>query len=326
MFPEQVRDLWASTVRKLRREEGLRVTLHIEPPELLTLPWELLYEEGFIGLLPRFSIVRFLDLPDPLQPLAVQPPLRLLIVVSQQGHGFSVDEDPELVSIREALAELSEQIEVRVLYTTDRDELLAGIRQGCHVLHYIGQGMYQDNEGYLLLGGSGRTADGVSTTLLGQMAADSELRLVLLSANERLQAEPVSALNSVAPQLVKAGVPAAIAMQLAPDDKTSVAFSRGFYGGLAAGQPVDIAMQEGRSDILSMLEDDSTKSVDWALPTLYMRTPDGVILEFQEKELEAIMKRREELRPTVTYTPTFHGPVHGPVHTGAGEINIDSIN
>ena len=326
MFPEQVRDLWASTVRKLRREEGLRITLHIEPPELLTLPWELLYEEDFIGLLPRFSIVRFLDLPDPPQPLAVQPPLRLLIVVSQQDHGYSVDEDSELVSIREALAELSEQIEVRVLHTTDRDELLAGIRQGCHVLHYIGQGMYQDDEGYLLLGGSGQTADSVSTTLLGQMAADSELRLILLSANERSEAEPVSALNSVAPQLVKAGVPAAIAMQLAPEDKTSVAFSRGFYRGLAAGQPVDIAMQEGRSDILSILEDDSTKSVDWALPTLYMRTPDGVILGFQEKELEAIMKRREELRPTVTYTPTFHGPVHGPVHTGAGDINIDSIH
>jgi hypothetical protein len=325
MFPERVRDLWASTVKELRREEGLRVTLQIEPPELLTLPWELLYEEDFIGLLPQFSIVRFLDLPDPPQPLPVAPPLRLLIVV-QQGHGRPRGEEAELVSIRESLADLSEQIEVRVLHTADSDELLAGIRQGCHILHYIGQGMYQDDEGYLLLGGSGRTAGSVSTTLLGQLAASSELRLVLLSAGERSEAEPSSALNSVAPQLVKAGVPAAIAIQLAPDAETSVAFSRGFYRSLAAGQPVDIAMQQGRSDILGVLEDNSIKSVDWALPTLYIRAPNGVILGLQEKELEAIMKRREELRPTVTYTPTFHGPVHGPVHTGAGDINIDSIH
>ncbi|MFC2030328.1 CHAT domain-containing protein [Chloroflexota bacterium] len=326
VFPQQIRQLWASSVENLGRGEGLRVTLHIEPPELLTLPWELLYEDDFIGLLPRFPIVRFLDLPNPPPPLVLHPPLRLLIVVSGRNNGSWYDADSELTGIREALAELAGQIEVRVLDATNRDELLAGVRQGCHIVHYIGEGSYQEDEGYLALGRSCELSATVSASLLGQVAAESQCRLVVLSARTRSSAEPLSALSSVAPRLVSAGVPAAVAMQLTPEDETSVAFSRGFYRSLAAGQPVDVAMQKGRSDILSMLGDDSSRSVDWALPTLYMRTPNGVILGIQEKELEANMKRRDELRPTVTYTPTFHGPVHGPVHTGSGDINVDSIH
>lgn len=35
--------------------------------------------------------------------------------------------------------------------------------------------------------------------------------------------------------------------------------------------------------------------------------------------------RREEIKPTVTYTPTFYGPIYGPTHTGSGSIHIGSV-
>jgi hypothetical protein len=78
--------------------------------------------------------------------------------------------------------------------------------------------------------------------------------------------------------LVKAGLPAVVAMQLAIKDRTAVAFSREFYGALASGWPVDAAVQEGRRSIMTVLGNRWNENVDWAIPTLYMRAPDGVIL------------------------------------------------
>ena len=45
-----------------------------------------------------------------------------------------------------------------------------------------------------------------------------------------------------------------------------------------------------------------------------------------EEEGEGAMLRREDIRPTVTYTPTFHGPIYGPTHSGSGNLSIQSMN
>lgn len=42
----------------------------------------------------------------------------------------------------------------------------------------------------------------------------------------------------------------------------------------------------------------------------------------QPKGGAGAMLRREDVRPTVTYTPTFHGPIYGPTHTGAGDMHV----
>ncbi|MFC2046215.1 hypothetical protein ACFLTC_01680 [Chloroflexota bacterium] len=43
------------------------------------------------------------------------------------------------------------KVEVDVLESANRDDLLASLRQGYHVLHYIGHSMVQGGEGYLVL-------------------------------------------------------------------------------------------------------------------------------------------------------------------------------
>jgi hypothetical protein len=56
-------------------------------------------------------------------------------------------------------------------------------------------------------------------------------------------------------------------------------------------------------------------------------TPEGQVLADQEteKEGEGAMLRREDIRPTVTYTPTFHGPIYGPTHAGSGNMQVQSL-
>ena len=71
-----------------------------------------------------------------------------------------------------------------------------------------------------------------------------------------------------------------VAMQSSIPDQSAVAFSRGFYGAIAHSWSVDAAVQEGRRAIMTTLGSGWNGVVDWAIPTLHMRAPDGMILEF----------------------------------------------
>jgi hypothetical protein len=278
LFPTRIAKLWSSAKGSLEDGTGMRVRLRIDPPELTVVPWELAFEEEYIGLRLRFPIVRYLDLPEPPKPLTIRPPLRVLVAVSQPEDLAALDITREVASIRQALEPLAERVELEVVDHARRDELLARLRRGYHVLHFIGHGMFDGNGGYLALEDSERGSDLMSASLLGEMVADSSLRLVVLNACETSTAGPESAFGGVAHQLVKAGMPAVVAMQLSIADRTAVAFSREFYGALGDGWPVDTAVQEGRRSIMAALGNHWNENVDWAIPTLYMRAPDGVIL------------------------------------------------
>jgi len=292
LFPLQVFKLWSMAQGSLRdEEEGLRIRLHIGSPELTILPWELAFEEEYIGLRLRFPIVRYLDLPDPPKPVAVQPPLRVLVAVSQPKDTRVLNVDAELASIRKALALLPGRVEMDVLDHARCDELLAKLRQGFHVLHYIGHGKFEGGEGYLILEDSKELSDQVSASLLGRMVADSDLRLVVLNACETSISGVESTFDGVAQQLVSVGISAVVAMQLTIADQSAIAFSREFYGALADGWPVDAAVQEGRRGIMIALGNRWSECIDWAVPILYMRAPDGVIIGISEqREEERVLK------------------------------------
>jgi hypothetical protein len=278
LFPPQIGKLWNRAKGSLNGDAGLRVRLRLDSPELMLLPWELVYEEEYIGLRLRFPIVRYLDLPDPPKPLVVQPPLRVLVAVSQPDDVRPLEVDIELDSIQKALAPLADKVEMDVLQAARRDQLLSRLRGGYHVLHFIGHGAFDGNRGYLILENEEKRSDYMSAALVGEMVADTSLRLAVLNACRTSVAGRKSGLGGVAHKLVMAGMPAVVAMQTAIADRAAVAFSREFYGALADGWPVDTAVQEGRRSIMMALGNHWSRRVDWAIPTLYMRAPDGMIL------------------------------------------------
>jgi len=133
-------------------------------------------------------------------------------------------------------------------------------------------------------------------------------------------------------------MPAVVAMQLAVWDRSAVAFSRDFYGALAGGWPVDAATQEGRRGIMAELGEDWNKRIDWAIPTLYMRAPDGVICGIadvpQARSAGAEDDHRAEGETTggqkdgsgtMTQTVQIQGSVYGPVHAGSGDMHVGSL-
>jgi hypothetical protein len=79
----------------------------------------------------------------------------------------------------------------------------------------------------------------------------------------------------VGPKLIWGGTPAVVAMQFNMDAEASKQFTQDLYEFLADGKPLDAAMTEARIGLYFDFED-SQKNY-WAIPVLFMRSPDGNI-------------------------------------------------
>jgi len=282
------------------RDAGLRIRLRL-PGALANIPWEYLHETGygFLGLSPETVLVRYLEMPAPVKPFPINPPLRILAMISAPA---------DVPGLEGALDDLI----LRGLVQVDRLEsgTLAALQRPLrlndyHVLHFIGHGGWDEDaqDGALALEGAGGQTRLVSGRDLGLMIRDHRsLRLVVLNACEGARSARDDPFGGVAQALVRQAIPAVIAMQFEISDPAALVFSQSFYQAIADGLPVDVATLEARR---AMFADGS--EVEWATPVLYLRSPDGRIFtktpmspaDRQARE-EAGQRARElaELDPT----------------------------
>jgi hypothetical protein len=90
------------------------------------------------------------------------------------------------------------------------------------------------------------------------------------------------AFQGLAPQLVRAGVPAVVAMQYPLADDAAMAFAEEFYRRLCMGENsgrVDVAVTYARN-LLAILYPDNRC---FAAPVIYTHAPDGVIFTLQDR-------------------------------------------
>jgi len=135
------------------------------------------------------------------------------------------------------------------------------------------------------------------TDLLNKIRDLPTPRLVVLNAcksatapEEKSDKVEFDAFAGVANTLVLGGIPAVIAMQRSISDAAAVRFSRAFYEHLAAGDPVDAAVTEGRQAVHSA----NPAGTEWATPILFMRTPTGEL--YPEEDLWDPSVRRKRAR------------------------------
>lgn len=260
--------------------KGLRIKLRIEPPELHAIPWELLFDPRlaeYICLSRQTPLVRYLAVPQPIIPLAVEPPLRILVMAASPNEMAPLDLVQEQVRLATALAPLVDQGRAEVIWLPGqrwRDLQEAMQRGPWHVFHYIGHAAYDETqgEGVLILadddGGPRLLSSGEFARLFDAQPA---LRLAVLNACEGARGDEQVAFSSLGAALVRRGLPAVIAMQYALTDQAALEFSRTFYTALAAGLPIDAATGEARK-ALSLSR---AQSLEWLTPVLYLRAPDG---------------------------------------------------
>ncbi len=258
------------------RDAGLRIRLRL-PGALANVPWEYLYDaqHGFLGLDPDTALVRYLELPAPVRPFPIRPPLRVLAMISAPSDLAQLDAEQEWARLKGALEPLVSQGLVEV----DRleDGTLAALPRALrlreyHVLHFIGHGGYDEEaqDGALALEDAAGKTRLVTGRDLSMMIRHRSLRLVVLNACEGSRTAPDDPFSGVAQALARAGIPAVIAMQFEISDPAALAFSQSFYQAIADGLPVDVATVEARR---SMFADDN--EIEWATPVLYLRSTDG---------------------------------------------------
>lgn len=271
---------------------GLRIRLRL-PPALANIPWEYLYdrEYGFIGLSPETALVRYVEMPAPVRPFPISPPLRILAMISAPSDVPWLQGDQEWDNLNEALSALVRRgmVEAERLETGTLSALQRPLRlREYHVLHFVGHGRYDEaaQDGALALEGADRRTRLVTGRDLGLMIRGYRtLRLVVLNACEGARSARDDPLGGVAQALVRQGIPAVIAMQFEISDPAALVFSRSLYEAIADGFPVDVAMAEARRAMFA-----EGHEVEWATPVLYLRSPDGHIFAqagISEAEREA---------------------------------------
>ena len=282
LFASDARVLLDSSRQQATREgneQWLRLVLRIRPPELAALPWEFLYDsrrDDYLSL--SNPLVRYPEVLEPIRPLAVSPPLRILGMVARPSDRSQLDVELEKQWLLEAVAELTGDGRVEVTWVPGQSwrELRRAInQQQWHIFHFIGHGGFDHDtgEGFIALGEDGGTYRLAASKLAQLLGPHHSLRLVLLNSCESAQVDNRELFSSTATALMRRGVPAVMAMQYEISDRAAIEFARAFYEAVADGLPVDLAVRDARMAV-SLAR---PNSLEWGTPVLYLRPRSGQI-------------------------------------------------
>jgi predicted Zn-dependent protease len=283
LFDGDIRSCYDVSLREADQQDRLlRLKLRILPPELNALPWEFMYDADqaeYVCLSRQTPIVRYLESPRVIKPLAVSPPLRVLGLVASPRDLPGLDVEREKQRVERATRDLRERglLELEWLPGGTWRDLQEAMWGGpWHVFHFVGHGGFdaRADEGYIALVDGDGCMNALTATRLGRLLRDQvALRLVLLNACEGAKGSERDINSSTASILVHKGIPAVVAMQYEITDRAAIEFARAFYRALAYGLAVDEAVVAARKAIDLAV----TNSVEWGTPVLYMRAPDGVL-------------------------------------------------
>jgi CHAT domain-containing protein len=228
----------------------------------------------------RTALSRYIDIPLQKRDLkAASRPLKILLVISSPTDLTKLDVDKEESLIRDALAThiKAGQIAVDVLREATVPNIMNKLREKPYnAFHFIGHGGFEQDRGRIALmndEGKARLLDdeGFANFFLGNRS----LGLAVLNACESAEVSSHRVFAGIAPNLVRRGIPAVVAMQYSILDSSAKLFSDQFYRTVALGWPVDAAIQTTRNAISIEVGLDMP---DFAIPVLYMRAKDGAIL------------------------------------------------
>jgi len=271
------------------RGRDLRIRLRVlDDPLLAALPWELLYdtrEQRFIALRPDVVLTRTVEAQQPARDLAMAPPLRVLAMASQPSDMAALDLDRERAQLERSLARLGAGVELRWVDGQSWRALHDALQQAdWHVFHFLGHGLFDRTagSGALAFAGDDGLAELHTAEELSRLLGDHDaLRLVVLNACEGAQDGGSQMDAGIAQQLVRAGVPAVVAMQGPIRDTHAAELTRSFYGALGNGLAIDAAFAEARK-ALSLA---APGALAWAVPVLVMRSGDSRFA-VQDKRLQ----------------------------------------
>src|SRR5215471_18543282 len=288
VFQDELRDTLLRSLSQTRAHRlGMRLRLRLaDTPELAELPWEFLYDprlNRFLAQSRRTPLVRYLDLPDPPQPLSVEGQLRLMVMISSPTDHPGLDVEQEWSLLTGALAQQQEEGQVIVeRLPASMGALRRRLRQEeFHVFHFVGHGRYRPDwgDGVLVMEDrNGRSHEVTGEELGGLLSEYDTMRLAVLNACEGARSGTSDPFAGMAQSLIQQGLPAVVAMQFEITDDAAIIFAHELYGAIADGYPLEAALAEARGAIR-----DEGNLTEWGTPVLYSRAPNGHLFDLTRR-------------------------------------------
>jgi tetratricopeptide (TPR) repeat protein len=312
--------------RFLESQETVRLlTVSSLDPAVLAQPWELLCDpDGTFLFLedPSISIRR--RPPDvgrqPYQPTP-KDRLHLLFVVSRPDDAGLIDPRADPMAVMDALdKEAPGRVSFEFLRPPTLSALITRVNDKrlppVDILHFDGHGAYDPDgrlsdaahrslaasggaammrdtqaagahQGYLLFEDDSHKQALVPAALLGDLLQKKRVGLVILSACQSAMVSGEDALGSVAPRLIRAGIPSVLAMTQSVLVATTKELSKHFYHALAMGSPMGAALDAARTQLYANAKRGERRRAagtmplelcDWFVPALYQAGQDGALL------------------------------------------------
>ena len=316
----------------------LRLCLDIDEqlPEIAALPWEFLrYNDLPLAVSPPILLTRSFPHADYglIPPLAADGEPHVLLVIPE---GSGLDTSAERDSICSVLAEAGIPHDVLEGPVTVEAVGRALVQHTSRILHFIGHGGATKSPEGRLVGvlRFNTTEDGASEHWLAHEQVQAllaphqrYLRLVVLNVclggivGGRLAGESGKGFVGLAPSILRAHVPAVVAMQYAIRDQVAIRFAKTFYRALVTGDRpgyVDVAVTEARRACFL----DFPEEPGFATPVLFLRAQDGCLFQRQTRAEMAQPTapvppaRRVPLPPRLPNTPAFVGRAAELAHLG----------
>lgn len=268
--------------------ESLRIRVRLtDAPDLAELPWEYLYNPSRARFLARHQdtpIVRYLEISEPVRRIAVNLPLRVLVVIFNPADSAyaRLDVEKEWENLNSALGELEKKglLSVDLLEDATPAALRERLRENVyHIFHFIGHGGFDEekHEGILIMKGEYGGSRRVGSQRLGwDLHEHKTLALAVINACEGARPDATDIFSGTAQTLVQQGIPAVVAMQREITDDAAKEFARAFYTALSKGYPLEYAVTMSRQEI------GDNHELEWATPVLFMRSPDGYLFDLKE--------------------------------------------
>jgi CHAT domain len=286
LFPREIRRLY-DVARSRERDGHLNVIFTSMIPWIADKPWEFAFDPDRKTFLAtqELHFVRNALTAVPVEIIPPKPgPLRILVAVAQPIGTAKLSSEQEEAVIRRSFQPLIEAglVELEVLRATTPTALHRWLSATSYdVVHFIGHGAFDEDagQGYLVFEDEKGAMLNVGTRNACEILCRRGIRLVFLNACETGRGEArgtprqkADFNRGIAPALVANGVPAVVANQFSVRDDAATEFSQHFYWSLAQGATFGSAAREAR---IAVNYSTSHDTIDWAVPVVYARDPEG---------------------------------------------------
>jgi hypothetical protein len=300
LFPGEVRRLY-DVARSRERSGHLNVIFTSMVPWIADKPWEFAFDPDRKTFLATQELHFVRNALTAVPAENIRPkggPLRILVAVAQPIGTGRLSWEQEEVVIRRGFQPLVEAglVEIEILRSTTPIMLHRYLSANeFDVVHFVGHGSFDEErgKGYLLFEDDRGAVHEVDARTACEIMSQRGIRLIFLNAcetgrgeRERTSSGKADFNRGIAPALVAAGVPAVVANQFSVRDQAATEFAQHFYWSLAQGMSFGTAAREAR---IAVNYSSNHDVIDWAIPVVYARDPDGRLCMPRQATLQSIL-------------------------------------